>query len=557
MRVLDFVGGHDRGTDGRERIECLADHPLAGGHLEIARAHVIENGVAEHVLAPALFGNVAASPADHHGQLRLVIGLGGVLRKHDGMAVPGHRRRKLGEDRGHHGNRHFRFLGVIAVVQADADDLGRPGNRRSQAGRRRVETLAGGRAFDPAQHPVRRIRAARDYRDQIGESGASNPDRLVVKHHSGLGVAFSLKGDESQFQSPKPASGACATLYHVDWEDALARCPGDCQPSAAHGSDSRGCRPRHSGSQFRPRRMLSRPRCKPGQGRHSHFTSTKATSSSANRWPAGASPPFSRRTSRAATARSSSCRRIAPSGARSPRYIGSPNLDEHFRTALLLFTGDEYDQIKSQFPRNPANRKTPEIGAVMDEDWTAVLRNLGTSYQTRLTLDLLGGRGSRAGVFAGMFSSPKLGNFDVAYDPEGSEQVLAGQVANRNDRLYFDVWTSFSARSFRKNPVPRPAALSMRDYRIEATVNPDLSMTAVTRVKVKAAEDDDRHGVRYLPRNGGHRGYRGRACRRSAAARIAAPQPDSRRQQSLSWWCLPSRSAPDRNTNSSFSIPAR
>src|SRR5271166_64527 len=27
-------------------------------------------------------------------------------------------------------------------------------------------------------------------------------------------------------------------------------------------------------------------------------------------------------------------------------YIDSPNLDEHFRTALLLFTGDEYDQIK-------------------------------------------------------------------------------------------------------------------------------------------------------------------------------------------------------------------
>jgi len=170
-------------------------------------------------------------------------------------------------------------------------------------------------------------------------------------------------------------------------------------------------------------------------------------------------------------------------------YINSPNLDDHFHTALLLFTGDEYDQIKSQFPNNPANRKTPEIGAVMDEDWTAVLRNLGTSYQTRLTLDLLGGRGSRAGLFAALFSSPKLGNFDVAFDPEGSEQILAGQVVFRADRAYFDVWTSFSGRSFRKNPVPRPADLSMRDYRIEATVNPDLSLTAVTRVKIRAAED--------------------------------------------------------------------
>jgi len=179
-------------------------------------------------------------------------------------------------------------------------------------------------------------------------------------------------------------------------------------------------------------------------------------------------------------------------------YIDSPNLDEHFRAALLLFTGDEYDQIKSQLSANPSNRRTPEIGAVMDEDWSPVLRNLGTSYQTRLTLDLLNGRGGRTGLFAAMINSPKLGNFDVVYDPEGSEQILAGQVANRDNRLYFDVWTSFSARSFRDSPA-RPSLVGMRDYRIEATVNPDLSMTAVTRVKVKPAEGATAIGFDIFP----------------------------------------------------------
>src|SRR6266481_1851125 len=38
-------------------------------------------------------------------------------------------------------------------------------------------------------------------------------------------------------------------------------------------------------------------------------------------------------------------------------YIDSPNLDEHFKTALFLFTGDDYDRLKSQFPNNPANKK--------------------------------------------------------------------------------------------------------------------------------------------------------------------------------------------------------
>ena len=36
----------------------------------------------------------------------------------------------------------------------------------------------------------------------------------------------------------------------------------------------------------------------------------------------------------------------------------SPNLDEHFRAALLLFTGDEYEQLRSSsFPNNPGQQE--------------------------------------------------------------------------------------------------------------------------------------------------------------------------------------------------------
>src|ERR1700682_1543231 len=58
-------------------------------------------------------------------------------------------------------------------------------------------------------------------------------------------------------------------------------------------------------------------------------------------------------------------------------YIDSPNLDEHFRAVLLLFTGDEYQQLTSQLKDNPANKKAPDIGALLDEQWSPVLRNLG------------------------------------------------------------------------------------------------------------------------------------------------------------------------------------
>jgi hypothetical protein len=82
-----------------------------------------------------------------------------------------------------------------------------------------------------------------------------------------------------------------------------------------------------------------------------------------------------------------------------------------------------------------------------------------------------------------MLMGKRLGNFDVVYEPSSAEQIYAGQLAARENRLYFDTWTSFPSRSARKNPTPPPRDLELRDYRIEATVNPDLSMNAVTRVK--------------------------------------------------------------------------
>src|SRR5690348_12088557 len=41
-------------------------------------------------------------------------------------------------------------------------------------------------------------------------------------------------------------------------------------------------------------------------------------------------------------------------------YIGTPNLDEHFQTAAIFFTGDVYQDPLSQLPSNPTNKKAPE-----------------------------------------------------------------------------------------------------------------------------------------------------------------------------------------------------
>jgi hypothetical protein len=171
------------------------------------------------------------------------------------------------------------------------------------------------------------------------------------------------------------------------------------------------------------------------------------------------------------------------------RYIHSPNLDDHFRAAVLLFTGDEYEALRAQLPNNPANKKAPDAGALLDEEWTPALRNLGASYQTRLTAELLGGPGRRGNLFTAMIASRNLGNFDLIFDPDAPDPITAGQLVTRNNRLYFDTWTSFVPRSWRKKPLADAQSLALSNYRIEATVAPDLALSVVTRVKVKPLVD--------------------------------------------------------------------
>src|SRR5579883_3413614 len=171
------------------------------------------------------------------------------------------------------------------------------------------------------------------------------------------------------------------------------------------------------------------------------------------------------------------------------RYTGEPNLDEHFSAAVFLFTGDQYENLRAQMADNPANKKTPELGPLLEDQWGPTLRNLGTSYQTRLTLDLLSGPGHPRGLFSAMLRGRRLHNFDLLYDPDAPEPIFAGQLVTRNDRLFFDTWTSFEPRSQREHPSSAAETLALANYRMDVTVTPDLQLSAVTRVKVTPRVD--------------------------------------------------------------------
>jgi hypothetical protein len=160
-------------------------------------------------------------------------------------------------------------------------------------------------------------------------------------------------------------------------------------------------------------------------------------------------------------------------------FTESPNLDEHFKAGAMIFTDDTAAELQAVLASRLA-RKNTEMGALIAENWTPALRNLTQSFQVRLIGDLLSAKTS-PGIFYMAVTGSKLGNFDVVFDPESREQIVVGQLAYRENRSYFDVWTSFPGKKARKDPATSSRSpLAMDNYRIDATIQPDLSVTATT-----------------------------------------------------------------------------
>ena len=160
-------------------------------------------------------------------------------------------------------------------------------------------------------------------------------------------------------------------------------------------------------------------------------------------------------------------------------FTESPTLNEHFQSSVMIFT-DDTAPLLAEAVQAAGAPKSPEMGALLASSSDSVVRNLVTSFEVRVTLDLLLGRSER-GFFYSVVSTRRLGNFDMLLDPCAREQIAIGQVAYRDDRAFFDNWTVFQARSYRTGRKKPPSPdFDLADIRIEATLEQDLTLKART-----------------------------------------------------------------------------
>jgi hypothetical protein len=174
-------------------------------------------------------------------------------------------------------------------------------------------------------------------------------------------------------------------------------------------------------------------------------------------------------------------------------FTNTPNLNEHLNTGIFLFTDGTGEQLITQLEQLSA-KKIPEAGLLLAQSLTPVLKNISASYETRLVQDFISNRSREQGFFYAAVQGRTLGNFDILYDPRAREQIVLGQLAYRNERQFFDTWTSFMSRPYRTGQKVPPAdtAIAVKKVEIDAAFAADFHLKATTRLTFTVAAATER-----------------------------------------------------------------
>ena len=200
-------------------------------------------------------------------------------------------------------------------------------------------------------------------------------------------------------------------------------------------------------------------------------------------------------------------------------FAGMPILEERFSTAYFRFNDNTATQLQPGL-------RAPDDAEGFVARWDQTARNLAQSEGMRLLASFSGmlpvadgtipaGSAASAGVDPDdhmlhvRVQGNKLGVFDIFFDSEVAEQVVAGQPKTTEDgSVYYNVWTSFAVESAGRrqsasketvSAVPVEAgsqegSILVRSYVIDAHVKPPKELDAVVQMQLEAV----RGGSRFL-----------------------------------------------------------
>lgn len=176
------------------------------------------------------------------------------------------------------------------------------------------------------------------------------------------------------------------------------------------------------------------------------------------------------------------------------QYLGVPILDLPFTRAYLRFDDDTAAELQSVLSRNGTeSANNPEFA----DGWTSIVATLNPWHSLRLLVDWLS-TNPQPYFYAALAGETK-GPFDVLVDSRRDEQVVFGQPRIENGTIGYDIWASFPAEN--QKTATAPPAFVPTDYKVDTTIDDDLSLDGVTHLRMKVMRAGERVVPLLLSRN--------------------------------------------------------
>ncbi|MBV9268672.1 MAG: hypothetical protein JO061_21065 [Acidobacteriaceae bacterium] len=156
-------------------------------------------------------------------------------------------------------------------------------------------------------------------------------------------------------------------------------------------------------------------------------------------------------------------------------FAKTPNVDEHFTSAVFYFSDNTRDDILKQVA-DPEASRDPQTGTQIAPAMDPVLQGASSQISTRLLRALLSSEQSQEGFFLGIVLGRRLGQFDFLYEPSAFEPLIVGAVATQNSVPRFQLWSAYRPRNAEPYTAPPPA---ISNYKINAQIADDLSLSAI------------------------------------------------------------------------------
>ncbi|MFZ3217767.1 MAG: M1 family aminopeptidase [Candidatus Acidiferrales bacterium] len=165
------------------------------------------------------------------------------------------------------------------------------------------------------------------------------------------------------------------------------------------------------------------------------------------------------------------------------QYIGVPILDQSFSEAYIRFSDDTASEIEKQLQQSGAQAGSDPVFTAY---WNPLVAKLAPAHSLRILTDWLSSQ--PLPFFCALLQTDGAGAVEVSVDQRREEQVTIGQPRMNFGIASYDLWASFRA----ENAAAAPASFLPVDYRVESTIEDDLTLHGKTTLHLRAARAGER-----------------------------------------------------------------